>query len=719
MNVFAQIKIKIYNSDTKKEVSYAPVRWKLLNTGQVLMSQTDRSGEISIYAQNSPVEVLISFLGFEIKKDTFYKDGNYAIYLIQDLKYLPEAVVTDQYTATNAEKSIHKVLVIDEKKIKAMAAVDLKDVLSNQINVKLTQDNLLGSSLSLQGVSGQNVKILLDGIPVIGRQNGNIDLSQINLNDIERIEIVEGPLSVAYGTNALAGAINIITKKKQLNRLDLGITAYYETIGKYNLSANLGLRKTNGIYKISLGRNYFDGWSEEDLPRYQDWKPKEQYFGRFQYLRKIGLFDLNLKIDGFNEKIINKGLPRMPYQETAFDEYYSTNRLDNSITATSKLKHNRYLNLIAAYNLYSRVKNRYLFNRVTLEKDLVPEANEQDTNRFSNFVFRGTYTKSLLEAKLNYQLGYDINLESGQGKRIDGKYAGIRDYAGFISVEYSPNKKINLKPGLRYSYNSAYSTIPLPSLNLKYSAKNGLVLRSSYARGFRAPDLKELYLYFVDVNHNVIGNPELDPERSNNFQLSLGKKLTYKKSILQPEIAISYNTIKDRILLTNVQGLTFTYLNLSHFKTLNSNAVLSLIDQKWTVNIGYAFNALSTSEKGFREPFYNHELNSSIGYYLAGPKIRLSLFAKYTGKSVTFMVNEIGEPLRGVTDGYFWSDFTASKPFFNSRFNLGLGLKNIAGITRIQNTGNTTGIHGSGSNGMLFATGRVYFVKLDYTFGKK
>ena len=90
---------------------------------------------------------------------------------------------------------------------------NLANIIEKELNIKLSEDNLLGSSLSIQGVSGQNVKILIDNIPVIGRLNGNIDISQISLNNIEKIEIVEGPLSTVYGTDALAGTINLITKK--------------------------------------------------------------------------------------------------------------------------------------------------------------------------------------------------------------------------------------------------------------------------------------------------------------------------------------------------------------------------------------------------------------------------------------------------------------------------------------------------------------------------
>ncbi|MEL6132646.1 MAG: TonB-dependent receptor plug domain-containing protein, partial [Bacteroidota bacterium] len=120
-------------------------------------------------------------------------------------------VITGQYTPQSLDQAIHPIRTISAEKIERMAAVNLGDVLENELNIRLSQDNILGQSLSIQGLSGENVKILIDGVPVIGRQNGNIDLGQLNLLGIERIEVVEGPLSVNYGTQALAGTINLIT----------------------------------------------------------------------------------------------------------------------------------------------------------------------------------------------------------------------------------------------------------------------------------------------------------------------------------------------------------------------------------------------------------------------------------------------------------------------------------------------------------------------------
>ncbi|MDZ7846145.1 MAG: TonB-dependent receptor plug domain-containing protein [Owenweeksia sp.] len=86
---------------------------------------------------------------------------------------------------------------------------------------------------SRQGLSGAKIKILVDGVPVIGRLDGNIDISQINLSNIERVEIVEGPMSVQDGTDAVAGTINLITKKDFTAEIKgQPVNAYYETAGR-------------------------------------------------------------------------------------------------------------------------------------------------------------------------------------------------------------------------------------------------------------------------------------------------------------------------------------------------------------------------------------------------------------------------------------------------------------------------------------------------------
>ncbi len=95
---------------------------------------------------------------------------------LDSLQSLEEMVVTGQYEANSLNKSVLKVKVIDAKRIEAQGAFTLQQVLANELNVRIIQDPILGSSMQLQGVGGNNIKILIDGVPVVGRENGNIDL---------------------------------------------------------------------------------------------------------------------------------------------------------------------------------------------------------------------------------------------------------------------------------------------------------------------------------------------------------------------------------------------------------------------------------------------------------------------------------------------------------------------------------------------------------------
>jgi len=116
-------------------------------------------------------------------------------------KDLEGVVVTGQYKPQSVKNSVYQVRTISKEKIQKQGATKLQDVLNNELNIRFSQDAATGgSNVTMMGLSGQNVKILLDGLPLLGRQGANneININQIDINSIERIEIVEGPMSVVY-----------------------------------------------------------------------------------------------------------------------------------------------------------------------------------------------------------------------------------------------------------------------------------------------------------------------------------------------------------------------------------------------------------------------------------------------------------------------------------------------------------------------------------------
>lgn len=647
------------------------------------------------------------------------------IYIKEDNLNLNEVVITAQYEPTIAEASIQKIKIIDKEKIQQMGAVNLRDVLTNQLNVRLQQDNILGCNMNLQGVSGENVKILMDGVPMIGRLNGHIDLSQINMNNVERIEITEGPLSVQYGTNALAGTINIITKKSKYQTQTIGITSYYESIGAYNLTGDATLSKNKHSLQLSGGRNYFDGWNPSDKlfyfpkphiadsTRFKQWKAKEQYFGSIGYQYQFKKANVGYKGDYFNEKISNRGYPRAPYAETSFDDYYYTQRIDNSIQLNAKLSKIWSVVSTSSYNYYSRIKKTYYKDLTTLNEQLSGNSSDQDTSRFSLIMSRASFVHKKDSAKLNYELGYDINYETALGKRIENKTQAMGDYALFATAEYKPLNKLILKPGLRYAYNTNYNSPLIPSLNLKWDIATKHKLRASYAKGFRAPTIKELYFYFVDINHNILGNKNLKAENSNNYSLSYNYSTSIKKINYKLDASLFYNDIYNLISLAQTTNTEYSYINIGKYKTIGIQLGNTIKYNELTTQIGFnytgRYNELSENQT-IPQFNYSPEVQCNLSYRFKKQKTTIALFYKYNGKlpSYTLINNEV---VQSFVNHYQMMDATISKLFLKEKIALSVGCKNLFDIQNIS-TNISGGVHSTNASSTALATGRNYFIKL-------
>lgn len=726
--------LKVVSEETKTPVAKASVEINCTGSDKVVALVTNDKGIVTLPQSLQCTEyfVRITHSDFEEFTLTTSSRSNQTLELAPLSDNLKEVVITAQYAPGSAENAVHKIKVIDRSTIDRMGAQNLRDVLTNTMNVRLSQDNVLGSSMSLQGVSGQNVKILIDGVAVTGRVNGNIDISQINMNNVERIEIVEGPLSVSYGTDALAGTINIITKKFEKPSCTGSVSTYYESIGQYNFSGRVARSTEKMTFSLLGGRNYFDGWKYEDTPFYmekelladsnrvKDWKPKEQYFGTFFAGVKFNKLRLGYTSDYFYEQIMNRGLPRAPYFETAFDDYYTTHRFSNSLTLNGQLTKRLNTNLLFAYNYYQRVKNTYVNDLTTLNQQLTETASDQDTSKFLNFTARGTFSTFNNAAKLNGEIGYDLQHETGLGLRIKDNKQQIGDYAVFGSIEYRPTENLVIRPGLRVMYNTSYKAPLVPSINIKQNIGKRHSIRASYARGFRAPSLKDLYFYFVDVNHNIRGNEDLKAEYSHNFTLAYNNRFNIGKTAWKFENSYFYNNIENLITLAQASATEYTYFNLSRFKTLGTQVQFEMNWNRLTASIGgsYVGRYNELSETYDSEPFmYSPEGRLNAQYLLKGD-FTASVFYKYTGETPNISIDENGAMYKSVIADYNTLDCSFSKGFYRRRIVLTIGAKNLFNVRNIVGTA-TSSAHAGSSSTIPMAMGRTYFFKLDINLTTK
>lgn len=638
-------------------------------------------------------------------------------------KGLGEIIITGQIGECTQSNSVLKVKVIDIKRINLQGAFNLPSLLANELNVRINYDPMLGNSISLQGISGQNIKVLIDGVPVIGREGGNIDLTQINLSSVERIEMVEGPMGVNYGSDAMGGVINIITKKTVKNRTRLSAGTYAESIGQYNFD----LQASTGINKLAIQtnfqRNFFEGFNNENSLRFKTWKPRTQYLAdvNFSYLIKNGFLRLNNHF--FDEKVTNKGEPNInSFEATATDEYYFTRRLGSSLFFDKKLNNNWGLNVVASFQSYRRIR-RSVFVQLgdTVKEKLIDDAEMQDTSHFSLYMSRGILTKkSLANKKVSYQIGYEINIDEVKGSKISNGFASIGDYGLFGAAEIKFNKQLLVRPSARVIYNTQFAAPVIPSLNIKYDFNTVWSLRASYARGFRAPSLKELHLAFVDPQHNVLGNQNLKAETGHNLQLAFTRSnKIYKNYTLTIEPMLFYNNIDNMIDLVRLNSSTVAaqYNNIANFENVGFNFNTGVVSNTVNLQLGYAFSArqnATLAQSNANTYFYTNEFRVNSSYTFTKAEATISVFYKFNGAMQYYQYNlSDNKIVLGSINHFDLLDITFNKYLIKRKVNITLGSKNVLNTVNV-NANLISGPHASAGNSALIAMGRTFFVSLKF-----
>lgn len=656
---------------------------------------------------------------------------------------LENIVVTAQYAPTDARSAIHPIRTLDRKEIARRFSSTLDEVLAYDGGIRIRQDMILGSALSLQGQDGQGIKILLDGVPIIGRMNGNVDMGQLPLHQIDRIEIVEGPLSVQYGTDALGGVINLITKPSQVNRWETSARTSYESLGETRVDGSVGhWVNPDLLVRAEGGFLRFDGWGGLTDSRDQLWNPKEQWYaGANIRYNTSPEGSIRYRFHQMNEVITNLGELRRPqFKPYAFDDTYYTNRQDHTLHWNRTWKENQYFTeVIGSYNHWDRVKERVRTDMTSGDGD--PILGEQDTNDLTGLHLRATMA-TRFAGQWNGMIGTENRWDIASGNRIidpnESKigYSRIEDYAVFGSLRFEPFTWLNLEGGMRWTYNERFPSPVVPSFHVRSVLAPGWTARASYARGFRAPTAKELYFEFVDANHFILGTPDLKPETSDNVQLSLtweNQKREYTYSI---RLNGFYNDVRDKIdiyefyvkdgIRVPVRGdtttLQFAYFNYDRFQNIGSQ-----IQSKFTWKAFTLQASLMTN--GFVQPEHQNdpsvpamtwanEVGWDLNWQWQKTAASISIMGRYYDQLVTFYPEpDNGQSVirRRIQDGFTLLDCMVGKSFFNQRLRLNAGARNFLNIrqTGVLDTGASLQ-HNSGSGTIPVSAGRTWVVGLEW-----
>lgn len=661
---------------------------------------------------------------------------------------LKEVVVTGEYQPQSLRNSVYQTRIITAERIRLRAATNIQQVLNTELGFRFSNDLTLGTSdIQMMGMTGRNVKILLDGVPMVDRSDTRESLNQIDINMVDHIEIVEGPLSVSYGTDALAGVINIITKSPTTKTVNINARVQEETVGdsysplkndgSHLQHAGAGYQNKGWHFLAGVTHTDFGGFNvpgalttaEEAALNTNRWKPKEQWLANTRLGYAKSNFNVWYRLDYVDETIDSKG-GYNPNNYKATNQQYITDRYSQQLHGDYKVNDRLQLSGIVGFSNLKRTTKTVVHDYTTGLEELSTGAGEQDVSKFQSANIRTTAQYKLSDIA-SFQPGVEINLDHASGARIKGSPA-INDYAFFISSELNLIKDVTIRPGLRFISNSVYDAPPvIPSINTKIRLNDLFDLRFGYASGFRSPALRELYYDFFDASHSIMGNENLKAEQSNSFTGSLSLSETASEDLRFRSVWSGfYNNFKNRIDygIYAADPTITTLINIAKYKTTGGTFENTLYLRNWTASLGFSYigtyNQYSESADEYGESpkfVWSPEVNSNLTYSFGKTGTTANLAFKYTGSKPAYelaTLNDLQQVRLTRIGSYTTADLMITQRILKT-LSLNAGVKNIFNTKVLSNNATVaTDPHGSAGGLVPLNYGRSYVVGLSFNWDK-
>ncbi len=579
-------------------------------------------------------------------------------------------------TGTRTEKPLAETPVATElvtrKDLEKSGAESLADFLENQAGVTISH-SIFGSGVQLQGLSSEYVLVLINGERAGGRKGGVLDLSRYNVENIERIEIVKGNQSALYGSDAIGGVINIITRASR-SPLELELHGNAGGEGRMDLGGALGAKGEVWTSRVTAGwrsadsadyepedlETSVDGYDEFSLSSHSevkvgDWSKLE---GRFSYLRRT-----TDGIDGGTD------ISATIFDRSNLTEMFTLSASPNFwIGETGRLKGTAY------FSLY---RDEYLQDQ--RDGDLL----DTFTETWERLV-QGSIQYDRYFGEHHYvSLGVEALHEDLETERLDGGKSERQRVSAFLQDEWTfpSHLKITVLPGMRLDSDSQFGDHFTPKLALSHELGEKTMLRGSVGKGFRAPDFKELYVRFSHpaIGYEVLGNPDLEPEVSMSYSLSLERTFSER---LWASVSAYHHDFDNLIqgLITDEVGdgglLKATYFNVTHARIRGVETSLRYkLLENLNVELGYTYLDSRDEDTGnVLDGRPTHRGNLNLDYRIDPLDLGVVLRASFVGE------RSFSEAYSGVetfmADPYSLVNLRLNRDI-NDLFKVSLGVDNV------------------------------------------
>lgn len=548
-------------------------------------TSTDLKGEFSLEKVPEGNNLLrISALDYNGARETINRSNdNILIRMKHSPLKLNEVVVTGTGTINKLKNSPVAIDVISQRELQNTNIPTFENAMI-ALNPSMSfTPNAMGSYMQLNGLSNRYILVLVDGKKLGGDVGGNVDLNRIDMGNIKRIEVLKGAASSLYGSDAIAGVINIITNKPK-DLVNFSTETRFSEYGQFTQNANLYLNVGGFSSSTSFQRNQADGWqlNKKEIINDKEVDTDKQAMLRFYsdvFSQRFGYKatkELSMYVEG---SLFDKKFKR-PVSAYGFDMKY----VDYSFGAGAKylLKNNGLITL------------DWNTDRFEYFKAYLKETKDKNGVTFmpgdEEFVRRQKYNNINLKGTFN--AGKFNKVTVGSEYKVDNLYAPADSIGGSRNVytlafyaqdEINLFGKLNIVPGVRYIYNETFKNRVTPKVSAMYTLHD-FNFRVSYATGFKTPELKQLFMKTEVTSKGKttlsVGNKDLKPESSNYYSVNaeyikdflsltvtgyinnLKNKIdTYEIELTPEEIAEGYNKKSSyhNIGRSRIQGVDFTF----------------------------------------------------------------------------------------------------------------------------------------------------------------
>ncbi len=495
-------------------------------------------------------------------------------------------VITASRNPEKSEDEVIPVETIPGAYLAQSGSSNIAEALAYQPGLYVSYNALRGDTVQVGGLPPEYSLILINGRRVIGKNEEATSINRLNLNDVDRIEILKGAGSAIYGSEAVGGVINIITRTIDAP-VEYKVSAGGGELGKFNLDAMVGTK--HGIFsnKTDVSFRQLDEYSISS----SDPKLMGRGFGNWQISDQMQ-FDVSKKWQvGLDLNAVDRRERGVSKTTGYINESKLSQLASGTLFSKSQFSATQSLNVDLNYSYFDDTYAQDFQNPLTKDTSVRTKENYASALFHYNWLWASNQSLTLGMENIGEKMVSDRI--AGSTPNSPGEKERFR-YATYAENKWVIVRSLNmiLQPALRYDYVEAHSDAVSPRLGFRIDPLSTVTLQAGYGWGFRAPSLKELnYDFSYGPIMRVQGNPNLKSEKSQSYNAGVIWKVA-------PWLTLAsngyYHIIRDKItrVLDHTSGMTqfYSHVNADYVESKSAELQAEFRLYKYfTLRTGYTY----------------------------------------------------------------------------------------------------------------------------------